>query len=654
MKKAEIKAQLKKTELYRIYRHFKQYGEWEGKYREEHRKLSYLLDHIDLKDLKPAKGYLRRRQQNLMAFTREAFEELEPLDIRPFMIVGGLIGLLRHGGFVPWDDDLDFGIIRKDYDKLIDYAQKNWVVLECPVTDDEQQKWIDQVTHQYAGRKILFVYAEHIQISCGTSSLDRRAVDLYPYDFFEEGYDFRIHKDYILKIKEKLDSYPSERERLALVRQARKEEGKVVDFSSVLYFAMDSCTPYNRLFNQSWIRYETIFPLKKVCFENTEVWIPNQPEQLLQYEYPSWRELPDDFGKETHDYWIQYRQKNLTTVEFYLVDAFEIAHFMPLYHYFRGKEIYAVFVAEPPETNVSGEWFNYREAIRILEENELEYATECYPDADFAFTTQRAECLAKYHGKKVNICYGGGLLKNQFGVMEESILGFDEKLVHGPFTKELCRRNLNEKDWEKYKDHISMIGYPRYAVKPRYEKRAILEELGISTEKKIVGYLPTWGFHSCITEFHEAFRKIGEEFFVLTKPHHCTARLKEEAANREVLKDVSDLMLECDYDTEKMLNACDFVICQADSGISLESSWLKPDLKMIYITKKKDPEASFFPELFEIAKVINHPEELPEILRTMMDHDPYLEKRSAFVNEVFGKRGENGLDKVYEDIFKKH
>ena len=33
--------------------------------------------------------------------------------------------------------------------------------------------------------------------------------------------------------------------------------------------------------------------------------------------------------------------------------------------------------------------------IRILEEKELEYATECYPDADFAFTTQGVECLKK-------------------------------------------------------------------------------------------------------------------------------------------------------------------------------------------------------------------------------------------------------------------
>lgn len=35
-----------------------------------------------------------------------------------YLCGGGAIGTLRHGGFIPWDDDLDFFMPRKDYEKL--------------------------------------------------------------------------------------------------------------------------------------------------------------------------------------------------------------------------------------------------------------------------------------------------------------------------------------------------------------------------------------------------------------------------------------------------------------------------------------------------------------------------------------------------------
>ncbi|MDE6662366.1 MAG: LicD family protein [Lachnospiraceae bacterium] len=264
----------------------------------------YLKRHADITALKPAIGKLRERQLDLLDKVEAFLIFIEELNIKPFLTFGNLIGAVRHQGFVPWDDDIDFGLIRDDYEKLLEFAYDKCVVLTY---DPEDNIWVDSdgksikeemFCETYPDKYIFSLRPDFLQLSKCTGENHYFVMDIWPYDFYKNEYKYEDYVKWAKEISEESQQIKNYKERILFIRRAVKENPMVsMEMTDHFFPGIDNFGGCPGVWqNNSWIPTKDIFPLQKVKYENKFFWAPRNMEALLRYEFKDYMQFPDDVG----------------------------------------------------------------------------------------------------------------------------------------------------------------------------------------------------------------------------------------------------------------------------------------------------------------------------------------------------------------------
>ena len=240
---------------------------------------------------------IKRVQDRLLEMAKATAAILEKHDIPYQIAFGTLLGAVRHGGFIPWDDDFDFLLFDDSYDKATEILAK-----ELPSDMFlEDEKTEPKYFHAWA-------HVKDLKSECDCA--------LFPQDNVYKNHGLSVDLYKLTKIKakdfaayrlEQAMSYIDRRKKLGFITEEDYEKKKEVFMSEfkereakekMLDSPEKEILAYPFTYGKQEIN--EVFPLKKYKFESVEFLGPNNYHPLLVSEYGDYMQLPPEEDRHPH------------------------------------------------------------------------------------------------------------------------------------------------------------------------------------------------------------------------------------------------------------------------------------------------------------------------------------------------------------------